>query len=246
MRVFVVGFNKCGTTSMHRLFEAAGLRSLHWRRGPEDEPCALAMRANQQAGLPIIAGFEDYQAFSNLDYFCEHQHVEMSRHFRLLMEQEPDARFILNVRDVDRWIRSRMDQFSERPARPPLDDCPGGTRCSSRLSFAEKYSRYFKISKNECQTHLRCVWHSHINAVRSEIPHDRLLVFDVERDDPLSICNFLDLPPAAAASWGRRNPSLPLFARRVSRYVPVSLKRRMPAGVKDRLKALVSHRVFGA
>ena len=234
MRVFVVGFNKCGTTSLHHFFEAAGLRSLHWRESAEDEPCALAMQANFKVGRRIIAGFEDYQAFSNLDYFCEHDHIEIGRHFRVLMKQEPDARFILNVRDVDRWIRSRMEQFAERPQRSPLDRCPGGLRCSSRLGFAEKYGRYYKISKTACQT----------NAVGADIPSDRLLVFDVERDDPVSLCDFLGLPPAAAANWMVQwNPSIAMVSGQagMARVIPASLKRRIPSQVrKERIKALVA------
>ena len=101
MRVFAVGFNKCGTTSLHHFFGAAGPRSLHWRENADAKPSALEMQANLMAGRRIMAGFEDYQAFSNLDYFCEHKHIEIGRHFRVLMDQEPDARFILNVREVD-------------------------------------------------------------------------------------------------------------------------------------------------
>ena len=30
-RIFLIGFNKCGTTSFHDYFKANGIASVHWR-----------------------------------------------------------------------------------------------------------------------------------------------------------------------------------------------------------------------
>ena len=112
-RIFVVGFHKCGTTSLHHFFRACGLRSIHFRETEKSAPYALAIRDNMAAGRRAIAGFEQYDAFTNMDYFCGHEHIEIGRDFRRLMADEPEALFILNVRDVDKWVKSRMGWSSE-------------------------------------------------------------------------------------------------------------------------------------
>ena len=101
-KIFVIGFNRCGTTSLHRFFVAAGRRSIHWDYGR----LAQAMERNA-AGRRVIAGYDDYDVYSDLYYACVHGVHEANQHYRLLAEQEPDALFILNVRDVERWLRSR-------------------------------------------------------------------------------------------------------------------------------------------
>ena len=54
-KVFQIGFNKCGTTSLHQFFQRSGLRSVHWDGGY----LAPRMEDNIRAGRRAIAGYEE-------------------------------------------------------------------------------------------------------------------------------------------------------------------------------------------
>lgn len=82
-KVFCIGFNKTGTSSLHELFVKLGFRSHHGLRWHD--------RANR-------AVYDAFECFSD----------GFPRDWPALVEEYPGARFILNVRRCDTWIRSRL------------------------------------------------------------------------------------------------------------------------------------------
>jgi hypothetical protein len=108
MKIFLIGFNKCGTTSIHRYFVANGIRSVHWDKG------MLARRIFQNiaSGAPLLTGYESFDAFTDMEWTDERgvYHLEAYKLFPYLAAQYPDALFILNTRDRESWIRSRLRQ----------------------------------------------------------------------------------------------------------------------------------------
>ena len=51
--IFLIGFNKCGTTSFHNYFKANGISSVHWR----SNTLALALyQLNQDR--PLLEGID--------------------------------------------------------------------------------------------------------------------------------------------------------------------------------------------
>ncbi len=108
MKIFLIGFNKCGTTTIHRYFAANGISSVHWDKG------RLARRIfqNLASGDPLLAGYEGFDAFTDMEYLDDRgaYHLEAYKLFPYLAEQYPDAVFILNTRDREGWIRSRLRQ----------------------------------------------------------------------------------------------------------------------------------------
>ncbi len=53
-KIFVVGFHKCGMTSLHKFFERSGVKSIQYDGG-----ClGLRMYRNLEQGRPIISGYE--------------------------------------------------------------------------------------------------------------------------------------------------------------------------------------------
>ena len=61
-RIFLNGFNKCGTTSFHDYFKANGITSVHWRANT----LAMALHRNQLAGQPLLCGIEDWNAYTDM------------------------------------------------------------------------------------------------------------------------------------------------------------------------------------
>lgn len=82
-KVFAIGFNKTGTTSMHALFESLGRPSYHGVRWREcDNPWLL----------------RQYDCFSD----------GIPKDFTKLDRMYPHSKFILHVRELDSWIYSRL------------------------------------------------------------------------------------------------------------------------------------------
>jgi hypothetical protein len=89
-KVFAIGFNKTGTTSLHRIFQDLGYRSFHgtkWRN----------------TSKPLI-----YYLY---DAFCDGEPED----FRELDKMFPNAKFILQVRDLSPWLDSRLEHVQRLP-----------------------------------------------------------------------------------------------------------------------------------
>jgi hypothetical protein len=113
-RIFVIGPNKCGTTSFHRMFAQNKIASAHYRY--KKRSVALMMMNNLALARHPFAGFDDVEAFSDLNHFERGLvYIEGARFFREIHRFEPDAYFILNTRDIDRWIVSRVNHGLDVP-----------------------------------------------------------------------------------------------------------------------------------
>ena len=237
-RYFQIGFHKCGTKSLHRFFERAGIASVHNDNGR----LALTMAANLRNGRPILTGYERFQAFHAMGYLRPHVHVEMYKRWKTILEQVPEARFILNVRDVDRWIVSRLNMAAlggfrwGRPSRgfgPPWDRPPRGLL--ERVEpFAERYRRHYRLADlDEVIAHWRADWRRHIDAVRAGVPAGRLLVFDIESDSPLALCRFAGLEASAARHYRHENPGLSRVGQALVRATPRQVLHLVPFGARE-------------
>ena len=82
-KVFAVGFNKTGTKSLHGLFTSMGLPSFH---GKEWRDCS------------------DLRLLRKYDCFSDGTPGDP----RILDEAFPGSRFVLQVRNLDSWVYSRL------------------------------------------------------------------------------------------------------------------------------------------
>jgi Sulfotransferase domain len=110
-RVFCIGLNKTGTSSFHDAMQILGLRSLHG--GGTDwggDKVNRAVRKAIDEGRPLLSGVDPrFDAFSDVE--------TLARRFDVLDEQYPGSRFVLTVRPVDDWIRSRRLHVERNIAR---------------------------------------------------------------------------------------------------------------------------------
>jgi len=83
MKIFVIGFNKTGTLSIHNLFKKININSVH----------------TSQQVLEII---DKYDAFTDGHH----------RNFEKYYEKYPDSLFILNTRPIFKWLVSRYKHAS--------------------------------------------------------------------------------------------------------------------------------------
>jgi hypothetical protein len=123
-RVVQIGFHKCGTRSLERLFQGAGHRIVKYKlRRPfrRSRNAGLLIRENLKAGRKVFAGMEDHTFYADLIYQTESESFEPIRCFREILRDYPDTILLLNVRKREDWIRSRLNhghgEFARRVMR---------------------------------------------------------------------------------------------------------------------------------
>lgn len=157
-KIFQIGFNRCGTTSIHQFFLDNGLKSIHWDRGN----LARRIKMNSLAKLPLLKGYEEYECFTDMEspITGDFAYIE---HYKELDRQYPGSKFILNLRDIEDWIKSRLNHGEGR--------------------YINIYKRNENLTNDEdVISHWRDIWHKHIEDVKNYFKDrpDDLLVFDIK------------------------------------------------------------------
>lgn len=186
-KIFLIGFNKCGSRSLHNWFVSGGLSSVHFMDGK----LARVLTRNKRDGSPPFAGMKERQCYSDV-YFPENSGrvLEGGREFAYLHQHHPDAYFILNTRNEDSWILSRFRHNGGRLAR--------------------KYQRLLGgVSLEAVEAEWRRLWKLHHEEVRAFFTGpraERFAEFDIETGDPADLAAFLsphfELDPAALPHVG--------------------------------------------
>ena len=174
-RVFCIGFNKCGTSSLHHLFRKSGLKSLHCVDQRNKRLAALLMN-NLAFGRRAMAGSEDHHAFSDISLNGGQMFIEGCRFFKKFHEDYPDAFFILNTRDCDAWIRSRLrhNLYNDYP------------------TMIDRAKKIFGLSEDEVVDQWRALFRRHHEEVRAHFAgYERFIEFDIENDAPEKLRDFL-------------------------------------------------------
>ena len=170
-RIFQIGFNKCGTRSLYRFLQRSGIHAAHFNRGL----LAFGLRENIANGRQPLAGkIGRYTAYTDMQQVTRDFAIEGIHYFRELHAYYPDSYFILNTRDKDGWIRSRLRHGAG--------------------AYARRYGRALKLSEEaEVVRAWSDDWDRHHDAVQAYFADKpgRLLVYDIKTDAPQRIVDFL-------------------------------------------------------
>ena len=98
-KIFVIGFNRTGTTTLHRFFRRNYIRSVQWHY--DNRFVAIVMSRNIARGVDILNGIERFSAFSDLCFFTYDIWLEGNKYFREMHRAYPSAYFIFNDRPVE-------------------------------------------------------------------------------------------------------------------------------------------------
>ncbi|MGY0603930.1 MAG: sulfotransferase, partial [Paraglaciecola chathamensis] len=90
-KIFCVGLNKTGTSSLHDAFLMLNIESVHFK-GAEERNIKDIIQSNYLAGDNILKGLEHYEAFSDWD--LGPSTVDIVKEFD---KQYPNSKFILNI-----------------------------------------------------------------------------------------------------------------------------------------------------
>lgn len=178
-KLFFIGFNKTGTKTLHSFFVDNGYLAVHSSsfraRKLKLPPLAKLMQVNHAAGRPLLAGFDHYDAFSDLVYLTDSEVIEANGWFRELHAQHPDAYFVFNDRPVEKWVRSRLNH-------------EGGPRGS----FVKRYANALGIAESDVPDRWREHYARHKAAVMDHFSDSpRFMLFDIESGRPEDLVRFL-------------------------------------------------------
>ena len=158
-KIFQIGFNKCGTTSIHQFFLDNDLKSIHWDKGK----LARRIRRNYEMNIPLLMGYETFECFTDMESAITDD-IAYIDFYKELDRQYPGSKFILNTRDMDNWINSRLNH--------------------GEGSYLEIYKRNNNLTEQEVIEYWKKQWNTHIDDVRNyfkDRPED-FLIFDIETE----------------------------------------------------------------
>jgi hypothetical protein len=143
MKIIQIGFNRCGTSTLNHFLKKNGIATVHWDEGR----LAQRMFANRAQGKRLLEGYENFQAFTDMEFIDGNVYLEAYKLFRDLAAQYPDAVFVLNTRDRQAWIESRLRHLRGR--------------------YAAMQRQYYKVDSDEALVERwRTEWNLHHRDVR--------------------------------------------------------------------------------
>ena len=179
MKIFCIGLNKTGTSSLHTALQALGFRSLHL--GGPDVPRLIKQASDE--GRPLADDLGDYDAFSDI--------WRLSERFDELDQQYPGSKFILTMRDLDAWLDSRRRHVERNVVNKAKGLYSGGFVHVEVEEWTRQYHEH----------------HARVLEYFAGRPDD-LLVMDVARGDGYEqLCPFLGVEvPAEPFPWANPDP----------------------------------------
>lgn len=178
-KIFIIGFNRCGTRTLHYFFKENGLPSIHW----DNDNLVKTIERNLNAGTkPLAHGctvnhkvnsdcyYEKAQVFSDITYHPLNK--DAKDYYKVLDRYYPNSKFILNIRNVDDWIASRKKH--------------------SNGKIVEQLCQFHSCSPIELENLWRNMWRETLDEIKkyfSDRPED-LLIFDINSDKVESITEF--------------------------------------------------------
>lgn len=184
LSVIGAGFGRTGTLSLKAALEKLGFgpcyHTLEIVKNPGfEEPWYRAAMGGQVDWDEIFRGYR-----STVDWPSAHFYGELAEYY-------PDAKIILTVRDVSRWIES-CEKTIFPALRRSLSELD--TTRQNRGRMARKVVFEQALGGNiDDPAQLTRLFESHIEKVKRTIPPERLLVYEVAQGwEPL--CAFLGAP----------------------------------------------------
>ncbi|MEM6820968.1 MAG: sulfotransferase [Verrucomicrobiota bacterium] len=167
-KIIQIGFNKCGTRSLYHFFMRNGIPSVHFMNGIDGKQIergtvARSMMENLTTAKAPFHGHEEYAFYSDLTTPAFMGLFEGHFFFREIYESYPESFFILNTRNVEDWIQSRLNH--------------GGNQIKR---FREHYGL---IDDQDVVKLWRNQWESHHDRVTGFFSDKtgKLIVFDIDR-----------------------------------------------------------------
>lgn len=190
-KIFIVGFNKSGTTTLHQYFKNNGLRSIHWDGGR----IAVAIQANCIASRPVMTGYDRaFTVFSDMVFLNEKILIEGNAQFRNMDADYPGSYFIYNTRNIDDWIASRLVHNGGRFFE--------SSKAAFQTTDKDKVVKIWKDTRLNFEADIRQYFQS----------SPRFLELDINAPDPQKIVNGFLKRDLDETRWRWQNKTKPKLA----------------------------------
>ena len=183
-KIFILGFNRCGTQSFSSALEKIGIGCAHWDQNRL--ALAIANDINQGQNIDLDAHYPECNAFMDIINVPGHGQInkrpwiEGSQFASELIKRYPNAYFILNTRPINDWIHSRLNHV-------------GGDFIEQyRLEKLQHNSQ--NLSDEEIILEWRYQWHkchAEILSLFSKNPSLNSLIFDIKTSSYSTLKTFL-------------------------------------------------------
>ena len=172
-RVFLVGHNKCGTRSFHKLLRSNGYSSIHYDKGR----LARRIQTNFTFSRPLLEGVDDVVGYTDMELCGEFYAYRL---FPLLDLQYPGSSFVYNTRDVNRWVESRLHHRNGKYARTYLK--------RMKTAFGDR-----TLTLDDLRQHWIEAWERHEADLNSYFAgRSNFFRFDISSpDEQAALCRFL-------------------------------------------------------
>lgn len=165
MKIFQIGFNKCGTKSLSDFFSNNGYLSVHWDNYKWDNHFTQNLKENK----PLLDGTNPHVVFFSDIGFVQRQ-------FQIFAQQYHTSKFIYNVRNIDSWLDSRERQYKKHP-----------------LAFSDNFGFTIQAGLDR-RDYWKSEWLYHKKVIEEYfvgLQAERLLKFDIEKDGVEKLIEFL-------------------------------------------------------
>ena len=183
LKIFQVGFNKCATRTISHFLKLNGLQVADWMRGE----LAISIRNAVRDGAKPLAEWPEVNVFSDMERVNAVDLIEGYRYFRELDAAYPQAKFILNTRHMESWIKSRHKHGDG--------------------AYTDAYRRFLGLADiNEVFDRWRHDWLAHHLAVLEYFSGDRrsrLLILNIDAPDFAEMERFIGMP-LDTSKWPHR------------------------------------------
>lgn len=163
-KVFQIGFNKCGTTSLAVFFRENGMvcpKSAHnWQ----------LLRKNIDSKSDPVKGLTDDKGRPMQGFFD--MTFDLFKEFKYIYTHYPDAIYILNTRNIDDWIKSRLNHNHGR--------------------FLERSMKSLNLDKDGVVEYWKKEWTEHHDEVRTFFDNkSNFYEFNIDNYDMKHFCSFI-------------------------------------------------------
>ena len=186
MQVFGAGFGRTGTMSLKIALEKLGMGPCYHMREVVSRPSHIKLwydisRGEHPNWNRLFSGFN-----SAVDF-------PVSLFYKQLINQFPDAKFILTLREFDKWYISTVNTIYKVPNILP--DWFKMVVYPIRMFIAMQVNLiWVGLFKNKFSDResAKLVYYEHIRSVKKTIPADKLLIYHVN-EGWRPLCEFLNV-----------------------------------------------------
>lgn len=180
-KIFQIGFNRSGTTSLYKWFRSQNIPALHFELPESNRNLALAIHENIRQGKRPLEGFESYSFYSDMEFVSSTLITDFYSHFAILDQYYPGSKFILNYRNITDWVRSRSNHGRK------------GKYSGQVGSYKKRYEEFYRTNETEVESLWVNHYHEHINTVKEYFKEssEQLLLMDLDNFNPNELIKFL-------------------------------------------------------